>query len=355
MRKVRSFAEQKTTILHEGLAAVLAFDCPGCGKHYELADDLAGKKSRCKTCGEVFRIPVGTARVYEPGSGGPPAEPQPQWEREPVEDPVVTKSAPPLPRDYDESSLPPPPRTAYSSERPPTKRSYRHRDRGVGMGFTVSKWFLIVEGGLLVPIALANYFSVLPAPVVGMVTSLYLLCTALSCLVFSFWGFIWMVVIAFGEATLCGLLFMFLPFYGIYYIVTRYAEIKEALSLVGAVIVVEIAFSVLRPVLVGDRLPVRGTISRSPPPLPSHRRTTRLWKARASRLRAAAPEPAPQPLRVCRGAAHSMRDRAFPPSGGPHRQVPPPASGPRLRPRGFVTRSTASTRPCRRGTARGPS
>jgi hypothetical protein len=253
--KVRSFAQQDSTILHEGLAPMLAFDCPGCGKHYELADDFAGKKSRCKQCGEVFRIPVLTARVHEQGSGGPPEEPQPQWEREPVEDPVVMKSAPPLRGDHDDSSLPLPPRAAYSGERPPTKRSFRHRDRGPGSGLTFSKWYLIVEAGLLVPIALANYFLVLPAPVVGMVTYLYLLVTALSCLVFSFWGWIWMVVIAFGEATRCGLMFMFLPFYSIYYIVTRYAETKGALSLVGAAIAVEIALSVFRPVLVGPRLP----------------------------------------------------------------------------------------------------
>src|SRR6516162_7609776 len=124
---MRSCAGQEPTILHEGLVPMLAFHCPGCGKRHELADDFAGKKSRCKTCGEVFRIPVVTARPYEPGSGGPPAEPQPQWECEAVEDPVVMKSVPPVRQDYDESSLPLPPRATYASERPPTKRTYRHR------------------------------------------------------------------------------------------------------------------------------------------------------------------------------------------------------------------------------------
>ena len=353
--KVRPFAEQNRTIIHEGLAPVLAFDCPGCGKHYELADDFAGKKSRCKKCGEVFRIPVVTARVYEPGSGGPPAEPQPQWEREPVDSPVVMKSAPPLRRDYDESSLPLPPRAAYASEQPPTKRSYRHRDRGPGVGITVSKWFLIVEGGLLAPIALANYFLVLPAPVVGMVTYFYLLATALSCLVFLFWGWIWMVVIAFGEATRCGLMFLFLPFYGFYYIVTRYAEIKGAISLVGAAVAVEIAALCLSPR--DSRTPFAGAPGRSA----GRRRRSRLTARQRAHGRLAhpaqgqAPRPAPQPLRICRGAKRSMRDRAFPPSGGPHRQVAPPTSALRRRPRSFVTRSRAGTRPCRRGTVHGPS
>jgi hypothetical protein len=35
----------------------IALDCPGCGKRYEVAARLAGKKSRCKACGNTFRIP----------------------------------------------------------------------------------------------------------------------------------------------------------------------------------------------------------------------------------------------------------------------------------------------------------
>ena len=43
-------------------------DCPGCKKRYEIDEALTGKKSRCKKCGEVFRIPApGTADVNRPG------------------------------------------------------------------------------------------------------------------------------------------------------------------------------------------------------------------------------------------------------------------------------------------------
>ena len=34
-------------------------DCSGCGKRYQVDESLAGKKSRCKDCGNVFRIPLG--------------------------------------------------------------------------------------------------------------------------------------------------------------------------------------------------------------------------------------------------------------------------------------------------------
>ena len=35
----------------------IVFDCEGCGKGYEVADGLAGKKGRCKACGHTFRVP----------------------------------------------------------------------------------------------------------------------------------------------------------------------------------------------------------------------------------------------------------------------------------------------------------
>jgi HEAT repeats len=36
---------------------MIVLDCPGCGKRYEVDASLAGKKSRCKDCGNIFRIP----------------------------------------------------------------------------------------------------------------------------------------------------------------------------------------------------------------------------------------------------------------------------------------------------------
>ena len=40
---------------------LIVLNCPGCAKRYEIDAGLAGKKSRCKQCGEVFKIPVSTA------------------------------------------------------------------------------------------------------------------------------------------------------------------------------------------------------------------------------------------------------------------------------------------------------
>ena len=81
---------------------LIVLDCPGCAKRYEIDAALAGKKSRCKQCGEVFKIPVPRAipsafapeqaiptdadadadrrRRVEYGSGGTAADGQPEAE-----------------------------------------------------------------------------------------------------------------------------------------------------------------------------------------------------------------------------------------------------------------------------------
>ena len=45
----------------------LAISCPGCGAHFQVAGDMAGRKGRCAKCGAVFRVPgPATSGVAEP-------------------------------------------------------------------------------------------------------------------------------------------------------------------------------------------------------------------------------------------------------------------------------------------------
>ena len=53
---------------------LIVLDCPSCAKRYEVDAALAGKKSRCKQCGEVFKIPVPRA-VPAPPPASKPARP----------------------------------------------------------------------------------------------------------------------------------------------------------------------------------------------------------------------------------------------------------------------------------------
>lgn len=44
---------------------MLSFDCGGCGKHFTVRDELAGRQTRCKQCGAVNRVPEAAAPAPE--------------------------------------------------------------------------------------------------------------------------------------------------------------------------------------------------------------------------------------------------------------------------------------------------
>ena len=56
---------------------LIVLDCPGCTQRYEFDAALAGKKSRCKYCGEVFQIPVPRAIPSKPLPPSKPSRPTP--------------------------------------------------------------------------------------------------------------------------------------------------------------------------------------------------------------------------------------------------------------------------------------
>ena len=36
---------------------MIAFQCSSCGQSFEVDDSLAGKKGRCRNCGQIFTVP----------------------------------------------------------------------------------------------------------------------------------------------------------------------------------------------------------------------------------------------------------------------------------------------------------
>ena len=36
----------------------IEFDCATCGKHFNVSDALAGKRAKCKVCGNIIKIPA---------------------------------------------------------------------------------------------------------------------------------------------------------------------------------------------------------------------------------------------------------------------------------------------------------
>ncbi len=243
---------------------IIVVKCPGCKKPYELDGALAGKKSRCKGCGEIFRIPVPTARIIEPAQAAPtggrsaPAA-EPSWIATPVEDehdfadpparsrvprlaprepapaPLPPRaagppaqSAParparPMPSDFDDD-LPPPPRTAY---RPKTARRRDDTDSGVRalLGFLALD--VVATLGMFLYLVLFETDPRHAGVIYGMGFGITLIISGLLAM----WGVVWLLVIAFREDPMKGLFCMVIPGYSLYYVASRWDERRGTLAL----------------------------------------------------------------------------------------------------------------------------
>ncbi len=41
---------------------MITFACPSCQKAYQVAEELAGKRTKCRACGNALQIPQSTTR-----------------------------------------------------------------------------------------------------------------------------------------------------------------------------------------------------------------------------------------------------------------------------------------------------
>ena len=236
----------------------IVLNCPGCKKRYELDGVLAGKKSRCKQCGEVFRIPVPTARMIEPAGPSPsssPAlgktfpsretasltgllegEPLPSRPVRPAPRPMAAAPAsviPPRARssaiDDSDDDIPRPIRTPY---RPARRSSAEEADSEIGV--TAFGWYTLFSGlAMLLYYAFIGIFEpdirlaymVFGGGMILMIGIGLLLCA---------WGNIWLVVVSFRDDVLQGLLCMFVPVYALIFILNRWSERRGVLALISA-------------------------------------------------------------------------------------------------------------------------
>jgi HEAT repeat protein len=88
-------------------------------------------------------------------------------------------------------------------------------DRGPLFGGEL--WGALGMIGLCIPLAIIAFFGSTPA-IIGIVAMWIVLITL------SFWGGIWMLVVAFQEDATQGILCLFVPFYSLYYLVTRFGD-----------------------------------------------------------------------------------------------------------------------------------
>ncbi|MEO6807686.1 MAG: hypothetical protein ABI353_01050, partial [Isosphaeraceae bacterium] len=239
----------------------ITFPCSQCGQRYQVDESLTGKRMKCKKCETVMKIPAsnpsaptrpplqtfGTAASPAPPPPKPaarrPAPPPPadRFTIDDVEDPYGLDSAPlpsvaPKPMDdWDDELLPA--RATIARAKPSSSKSKGSRSDGDVMD-AVSKWTAIVGCGALGVFILLTLIGVFVIPyrgvlLLGMVMSVVALLVAM---VMIGTGAIWGLVLSFMESALCGLLYLFLPFYGLYYIITRWDEMRRPvlLNLAGA-------------------------------------------------------------------------------------------------------------------------
>ena len=237
-----------------GPGMIIVVNCPGCKKRYELDGVLAGKKSRCRDCGEVFRIPVPTARVIEPV--GPPALPPepaaPRPSREPslpprrslrdaetgttIPAPVARAKPAPAPAAFDDD-LPPPPRSPFpaASRR---RRSSSGGDEDSEIGLTAFGWVVLLSA--IATIAMYLYIGLAePGPTyAGRVYALITGITFLAAFGLCLWGNIWLICLAFREDVFTGLMALFLPFYAVYFMLKRWHERRGIFVLIASPVLV---------------------------------------------------------------------------------------------------------------------
>lgn len=116
---------------------MLSFDCGGCGKHFTVRDEFAGRQTRCKQCGAVNRIPEAAA----------PAPEVQEWEAVslPVQQPSVAFD----PLLYGSVPLPGPMSAGLGSAGPaPIGRSIRKANK-VPRDNNAAFWCILSVGGFV--------------------------------------------------------------------------------------------------------------------------------------------------------------------------------------------------------------
>lgn len=239
---------------------IIVLNCPGCQKRYEIDGALAGKKSRCRECGEIFRIPVPNGRMVEPSrslaiTAPPSAERQPVVSAPPRSSParprMSTPAAPPGIRPPTDGITVQPPlptrvvKSAASADeelplRPrafdqPSRRS-KSRDASTAsdLGTTALSWFVLFDA-----VATLLLYAYLATGESGDLQRIriFTICQGLilgGAFVLALWGVIWLLCMAFVESLFQGVLCLFVPLYSLFFCLSRWDERKGAFGLTMA-------------------------------------------------------------------------------------------------------------------------
>ncbi len=267
-------APSSPAIIASGAArGTIVFNCPRCFKRYEVDRALAGKKSRCKDCKEVFTIPqpltAPEPEPVEPMSTGKrsslsgrnfaviPEEVVPEakerFEFEADDEPAApAMRRAPLPLIDDEPVQLGPRRTAYPR---PGRRSSRREEVDTEVGVTVAGFYaaLAILGFIILAI-----WHAAGEPGADRVSRVFAVSVVILCflgVVMATWANIWLLVIAFRDKIEQGLFCLLVPLYTLLYIFMRWRETRGIFAMTFAPFLVVISFALFGGYLLGLKGP----------------------------------------------------------------------------------------------------
>jgi WD40 repeat protein len=211
----------------------ITFPCTECGQKYQVGQELAGKRMKCRKCGALQPIPVPRATTAPVApqaefAARPPARPRPTASPRPAFDPFERDGPAPAANPYDDvyglGDAPLKRATVAQAEDlvpPRPGRSGRPRSTvKPSDGDQFGRIAVISAGvgaGLFLSLAVVGLFTQAGAvALIGL--------TAVVATLLMMGGGIWAIVNAFREDVVCGILYLFLPFYPLYYLITRWSD-----------------------------------------------------------------------------------------------------------------------------------
>ena len=236
---------------------MITVSCTGCQHEYRVADDKAGKRFKCRDCGDICTVPA--AKRRKPGSSATPKrrKPKKQAPRDEWEDDTASSSDDYESYDdygtddggydtddggYDDyeparSRRKSPSQTGKAKPKKKKRKASRSGD-GSGLAFTHPLVWL----GFPVVATLLNMGLILIFPMAGFVLSIIL---GIGGFLLAFIGGIKSLIGAFQEEVVCGLLYLFVPMYSLYYLVTRWEDQRAAflMNVCGSLLTIGMAFS----------------------------------------------------------------------------------------------------------------
>ena len=153
----------------------------------------------------------------------------------PVQPPVPRSSFKPSPSDFDDD-LPPPPRAMYQPT-PRRSRASRDADSASDLGVSALGWFVLID--VVANLILYAYFLI-GEPSQELRLQLFGWCqglAAIGAISLALWGGIWLLCIAFADDIIQGILCLFVPFYTLFFALSRWNERRGAFGLTLAPLV----------------------------------------------------------------------------------------------------------------------